>query len=215
MKTRGPIGLLPMHRGIFLFEHQVKTILSVYPHADIIYVSGFEHSKLREAIYGQYPVRLICNENYQETNTAYSISLALDAIYASIVFVIHGDILFNHTAIQCLDNKSSILSAGSACVIDENKPGIKELNGKAVSLAHDLNPRWSQVLRVQDKELTLLRNIVFNYKLSQRWFTYEVINKIISRKGSVAVCENQNAKVIEINNLKKINQAVIMSKELK
>jgi choline kinase len=205
MKSKGPKGLLPVHQGMPLLEVQVRTILKVYPHADIVIVGGFEHHKIRESLWGNFPIRLVCNPDYEDTNVTHSVSIGMDACVPGPVLIIHGDLVFNITTIQGLAGEaSSLLVVGNKLAPEE--VGVANQDGVVTNLSYALNCKWGQMAYLKGKELDMLRELVFQ-KSARQWFLYETLNHIIGQGGKFLAHQPKGLKIVEIDRYNDLEKA--------
>lgn len=205
MKSKGPKGLLPIHHGMSLLEVQVRTILKVYPHADIIVVGGFEYHKLREALWGAFPIRLVCNPDYENTNVSHSVSIGLDACLPGPVLIVHGDLVFNTTAIQGLaGEESALLVVGNK--LDPEEVGVAHQDGVVTNLSYALNSKWGQMAYLHGAELKMMYDMIFG-KSARQWFLYEALNNIINKGGRFLAHQPNGLKIVEIDKYTDINKA--------
>ena len=94
MKSYGPKCLINIG-GITILERQIKILLKLYPGSDIIVIAGFESDKIRKKIKTKYPVRIVNNHKYEDTNVLYSLSLGLQASINRNFLIVYGDLVFN------------------------------------------------------------------------------------------------------------------------
>lgn len=197
MKSRGPKALLPINHGMSILEMQIRTLNRVYPNAEILVVVGFEHHKIRKHVWNQFPVRIIRNSKYQETNVTYSVSLALDAALPGSIMIIHGDLVFDKAAISGLAGKCSSLLIDNDNLEDE-EVGILQRDGVVYNLAYGLSQKWVQMAYLTGRELNLFRNTCFNYEMSNQWFLHETINYVID-KGGKFIAYEPKMKLVEVD----------------
>ena len=207
MKSRGPKALLSVVHGMSVLEIQIRNIQTVYPTADIIVVSGFECNKIRNMLWETFEARIVCNPNYNTTNVTYGISLGLDVALPGNVIVIHGDLVFNTSAIEELAGKESSLLVDTNDQFDKEEVGIGTRDNYVTGLYHGLDKKWAQMAFFTGKELRMLRAASFNHDLSSQWFLYEVINHIIQKKGRFIAIENKYGSVIEIDKIEDLKKA--------
>jgi len=206
MKSKGPKALLSVHNGMSILECQLRTILKVYPSADIVVVGGFEHQKIRQALWGKFPMRLVCNPNYEDTNTVHSIAIGLDATLPGPVMVIHGDLVFNTHTIQGLEGKASSLLVDQFGQLGKEEVGIGQQDGLVTSLSYALSTKWGQMAYLQGKELELFRNMVFSPK-NANLFLYEILNKIMNKHGKFVAHMPKDSKLIDVDHIDDLQKA--------
>jgi len=209
MKSKGPKGLLPIHHGMSILEVQVRTILKVYPNADIIIVGGFECDKIRDTLWGHFPVRVVYNPNYETTNVTHSVSIGLSAMLPGPLLILHGDLVFNEQTIQGLAGKhSSLLVAGNQ--LESTEVGIGQQDDIVTTLSYALSSKWGQMAYLQDKELDLFLKVAWNYRISSQWFLYEALNHVIDKGGRFLAHQPANAKLVEIDRYSDLMKAKLI-----
>jgi len=159
-------------------------------------VVGFQEEKVRKKNPDQN-VRFIYNPIYENTNVAYSIGLALRSTLNKRVLIVYGDLLFNKYAI------SAITTDCSRVIIDEENFKREEvglsIDGKnIIHFAYDLPIKWGQIIYLVEKELDILRNIIYNEQYV-KWFGYEVFNQVLNKGGKFKICQPTKIKILEID----------------
>ena len=79
MKSYGPKCLLPANQKESILEKTIRNIKREYPNSDIIVVAGFESEKIIRKM--PHFVRVVENQNYQETNVVESIRIGILIIF--------------------------------------------------------------------------------------------------------------------------------------
>ncbi len=206
MKSRGPKGLFEVYRGMSVLELQIRTILKVYPNADIIIVGGFQCDKIRKELWGIFPVRIVCNNDYETTNVMHSIRIGMSAMLTGSLLIIHGDLVFNEQTITGLvDKTSALLIAGTK--LDKSKVGIGHQDGLVTNLSHALSCKWGQMAYMCGKELEMFTALTWNSKKSSQLFLYEALNYIIEHHGTFLAHYPKDAKIVEIDNYSDLTKA--------
>lgn len=209
MKSKGPKGLLPVHHGMSILELQVRNVLKVYPHADIIIVGGFECHKIRETLWGNFPVRIVCNPNYETTNVTHSVATGINAMLPGPLLLLHGDLVFNQAAIQGLAGEySSMLVVGNQLAATE--VGIGQQDGVITTLSYALTSKWGQMVYMCGEELTVFLETAWNYRLSGQWFLYETLNHVIGKGGKFLAHQPADAKVVEVDRYSDLTKAKLV-----
>ena len=203
MIAKGSRSLMLLNKTTCVLQHQINTIMSVYPNADIVAVTGFEHEKVRQHMYGQ-KVRFVQNYQYEHRGMAHGLSLGLDACTVSPVLVMHGDIVFNKYALVGIDNASCVLLAPKN--ISRNKIGVTIQDGVATHFSYTMPEKWGQIAFVQEKELELLRSVVFDDG-SGHLLLYEVLNKVIDNGGILKCHTSDKMEIVEIDKNKDLQYA--------
>lgn len=209
MKSKGVKALLPLGRTTLL-EHQIQTLHKMYGKAEITIVTGFQAPKIRAVCRGTHPVRLIYNPMYTNYNVMYSIALALENICAKQVLILHGDILFNTSAITDM-----AMGASKIYVMPENYKNVNEDVGVVVqdncitNMSYGLPRVWGQMAFFSGKELQLFEKVAFNHETSYNWFFYEGINQVINAGGTFAAHCPAHGQLLEVNTLQDLRTILI------
>lgn len=198
MKSKGPKGLLPVNHGMSILELQIRQILKIYPYADIVIVGGFQCDKIRNALWGDFPIRIVCNHLYESTSITQSIAMGLDATLPGPLLIMYGDLVFNNRAIKNLaGNKSAMLVANKQ--LDDDKMGICHQDGLVTTLSYALPIKWGQMVYLQRQELKLFIDIMWNNRLASQLLLHEVLNNVMENGGVFLAHEPRGMKIIEIN----------------
>lgn len=206
MKSRGPKGLLPLCHGMSILEKQIRTLVKVYPHADIVVVGGFEYPRMRDELWGTFPIRLVYNHDYETTNVVSSVCVGLDACLPGPLLILHGDLVFNAAAVQGLaGEQSALLVAGKQ--LEPSEVGIGRQDGVVTTLSYALSDKWGQMAYLNNKELDLFQEIVHGNRMSNQWFLYEALNHVMEKGGKFLAFEPHGIKITEVDRYKDIQKA--------
>ncbi len=198
MKSRGPKGLLPIQHGMSILEVQIRTILKTYSHADIVVIGGFEYQKMCNALWGKFPVRMVCNPDYETTNVIHSVKIGINAMLPGPLLIVHGDLVFNTSAISGLAGKeSSLLVAGDQ--LESEEVGIGYQDGFVTTLSYALPSKWGQMAYLRDNELDLFIKSIKSCRLSNQWFLYEALNQVMKEGGRFVAHQPTNSRIVEID----------------
>lgn len=209
MKTSGPIPIFSINNQTLL-EKQVNTVNKVYPNSDIYVVIGYMDFRIRNKLWGNLPnnVRFVNNPIYNETNSVYSLKLALDNMLPGNVLVIHGDLVFNITCIKDIANKKSSLLVDDNGKFKKDKVGVNIDDGNIIHIGYNIKEyKWGQISFFKNKELRLLKKIVFNDDINKSITLFEAIKIIINNNGQFTSFCPKNKRIIEINNTKDLEKA--------
>jgi choline kinase len=115
-----PKCLLPLNKDAII-DHQIRC-LARFAVDHVFVVAGYKHVLLEEHIANVetgLPISIVYNELFEQTDNAFSLSLALDHIDASTdtVIVLDGDILFELALLKGLIESPY----DNACIIDNSK----------------------------------------------------------------------------------------------
>lgn len=188
MMTRGPSSLLD-YDGRTVIDHQIKTIKSLDRDADICYVLGFNYEKIVSHILSNnYDIRVVINQSYKTNSQVDSLRFGINATKSNDCYIIHGDVIFNKTAIP-QKNKSYT----SFCNGDKRKVGICYQDNKLINLSYGISPCWSQIVHLTKPDFDLAKNKINSFK--KNMLTFEFINSL-SKEISISILED--AKAVEI-----------------
>lgn len=176
-----------------LLENQIKTILSIYPSAEIVVVTGYQIKKL---VRQREKYRLVENIRFQETNEIEDIRLALNNVLNRNILIISGDVYFNKYAIKNLNDSCLIFDTKNQ--IKSYDVGITTMGGEATTLAFDLHKTWCHITFFTDKEFDLLYNFCQKFE-NNRMFLFEAINQLIEKGAIFKVREPNNMLVFKID----------------
>lgn len=204
MKSYGPKSLIKVG-GSTLINNQIGIIRSELHCDDIILVCGFKAVKLMD----ETPENIIKIENefYETTNVTRSIGLGLRASRsADTVVVIYGDLVFNPEALQYLNLRNSSIIVDNlwmapgevGCIIDENN--------MLTNMMYDLPDKWAQIAVFKNLELKLLKELCWDKKNYTK-FGFEIINRIIEKRGAFECVQRDDIRVIDLDTSKDIQRA--------
>jgi choline kinase len=181
-------------------------VLSLYPNAEIVVVGGFEYGKLQSELWGNFPVRLVCNPTYEKTNVTQSISVGWDACLPGPLLIMHGDLVFNKSALQNLIQPySTMLVAGDQ--LESTEVGIGHQDGIVTTLSYALQDKWGQMVYMRPPELELFQTIIRNQRMSSQWFLYETLNRVINNGGQFQVYKPNDLKIVDVDRSKDLEKA--------
>lgn len=203
MKSYGPKSLLEINNGVTILDSQLRSIWIAFPNADVIVITGFQYEKFIP-FKKMYPVRLVNNPLYDETNMVYSISLGLQTIIGDRILIIQEGIVFNHHTIHNIDNDLSQIVVDVNEEMPDDSVGLVHNNNKVTNLSFGLDVKWSQIVYLTGYELQLLDTIAYDAMSSRHLFLYEAINRIINRNGKFITRSNPLQTVKEIDTAKDI-----------
>lgn len=184
-----------------LLQKQVKTILSVFPHADIIVVCGED----AESIYRKNKiknVRYVENQIYNNSGQCKSLFLGMIASKSDNIVVISGDIYFSAADIALINKKQSSLFVKKDKIDNDTKIGVVIDDNKVSTISYNLPNRWNEITVFTGYELEELKELL-NNKIKHNWFVYETINFILNKRGEFYT---KFSNIIEINTNKDIER---------
>tara|TARA_R110000824_G_scaffold9415_4_gene42160 strand:+ start:49274 stop:50038 length:765 start_codon:yes stop_codon:yes gene_type:complete len=206
MKSYGAKGLISIN-GQTLLERQIKTIWKVYPKAEITIVAGFQSELVSERIRKKYPVRIIVNTDYEDSNVARSIFLGLQSCTNKHALLIYGDLVFNSTTIRSLIGDGSKVVVDSKNKIKDEEVGVLFDKEEVTHFSYAIDTKWCQIAYLATKEMNLFEDISSSVDRA-RWFGYEIMNEIIDRGGSFDPIEPSGMKIAEIDSPRDLKGAL-------
>lgn len=192
MKLHGICCNYKSYDGVFLLDHQVKTIRSVYPNADIVVVTGYETDKIAKRRNG---FRIVENQLYGDTNEVEDVRLGLNNVIYDNVLVINGDVWFNSAAITTPIFSSVVFD--SLNQLKNYDVGLTIFEEKATILAFNLNRVWANLTLFCSNELRLLQSLCT--RINGRKFLFEIINDIIDKGGVFKAIQPPGMKIMKID----------------
>lgn len=208
MKTSGPKAAIKISENETVIERQINIFKRHFPEFKIVVVSGAAPDKMKKIVGERAEV--VVNKEFETTNTAFSISIALEKHKCDNLIFSCGDLVFNDNLINQLDLNFSSL------ILDNNKEyrtkevgcAIYNDNFKIDHVNYGINPKWAQIAFMKKEEVLLLKTILKSER-TKRWFAFELINKIIDMGGSFYVNEPRGGAVVEIDS----HQDIVRAKE--
>jgi GTP:adenosylcobinamide-phosphate guanylyltransferase len=185
MKSYGPKALIQLRDGETVISRQIRLIKQTYPNVDIVVVVGFEADKVCKEL--PKDVITVYNENYEETNVAYSINLGLTKVQNPASLIVYGDLVFKKQ-------------------IGEEEVGVTIVDNYITRFSYGLPIKWAQIAYLIGRELELF-NKHASVKNKEKFFGFEILNKILDSDGKLKAIETVNMKIAEIDTSKDINNA--------
>lgn len=205
MKTSKCIA--EVRENITVLDRNIQNIRSAYKNSDIIVVAGYEIERYRKTLKDKR-VRVVYNENYNNTNVAYSVALGLDASISNQCVIIMGDLYYNVESIENIDinnNSKLLLSNGT---IDEYEVGmIIDENNRITSMNYSSENKWGQIAYLSKRELDIIKNMCYNEQFSKSFF-YELINESIKAGARYELFKVKNSFTYDIDTLEKLYKVI-------
>lgn len=202
MKSFGPKSLIGIKPNLNILQNQLNIINKIFPTSNIILVCGFEAKTLMD----NSPSNIIKieNEKYETTNVVRSIGMGLRAS-SKEVLIIYGDLVFNETCLKVMNyNKSSILVGND--IMNESEVGcIFNKTNYIENMMYDLPCKWGQMIFLKDRELSIFKEICWNPN-NYNMFGFEAINLAINNGANFFACQNNKAKVIDVDSSKDLTR---------
>lgn len=204
-RSHGPKSTFLLPNTEALINYQIDTIKKILPIANIIVVCGYQSEKVFRLLEKYSDLSILENENFDDTSSVRSMSIALRACPKDRYLFINGDLVFSPETLSIInENKSAIIYEHGA---NQNKEEIGiTYHSEIEHLAYGLSPQWWPIIYINGKEdVAIFRKIVCN-KLNHRRLDFEIINDAINKGLSFkAVCPH-NMLVTEIDYYKDIEK---------
>lgn len=190
-KSKGCPALIH-HNKQTIIEHQINSIKKILPDSTINYVSGFENEKLKIFIEKNNladSINIIRNKNYETSNEAYSLSLALNSINKnSSLLVLSGYYIPLSTSFNSVNFSRSML------FIDNKKTRLGCIinNDVIENIFFDLENYISEIYFIRNKDIKNIKHLLSSNKYNNA-FLFELINNIIDT-GSIFYPHNLSKK---------------------
>jgi choline kinase len=205
MKSYGPKPLIELSNRQTILSRQLKILDKYYPDAEVIIVVGFEC----EQIIRQLPryVKVVENENYEETNVARSIGMGLRAANSNNnALIVYGDLVFNGNAIKTVVGGESVVVVDNSKRMSDEEVGVATVDGRVTHFNYGLSTKWAQIVFLTGKELEIFRNIS-TAEHARKWYGFEVLNGVMAGGGKLRTTEPRRMKVVEIDSSRDIEAA--------
>lgn len=201
IKSYEPRSLLKTKDGLLL-DHQIKTLNNFFDRPEIITVVGCHANRIIRKFRGR--TRIVENQIYFNTNASESMRLAFNNCDTDNFMFIHGDLLFNKSAIDVDYNKSFVIIESGQQFKDQ-EVGVTKINNNLSIMSYGLKEKWAQIAYCTGKEYSILKSIFQKFEeQDKKQLSFEIINKIIAMGGSFACYEPKGMKILEIDRIKDI-----------
>lgn len=204
MKSYGSRSLIKI-RDLPLIQYQIKIIQSVYPQADIIVVTGFESAKLCRLI--PKGIRVVENLMYEETGSAQSVLLGIQASITENVLVVYGDLVFNEQALKVgnsKDRSSVLIDTKEQFGYDEVGATVNKTN--VINFSYGLKEKWGKVAFLNQKTISHIREFLSD-DTKRKTYLFEALNFAIENNDKIYAVKPTRVKVAEIDSSKDIKFA--------
>jgi len=202
MKSYEPRCLIKIGEKTII-DNQINIISKLFG-KDISVVGGYKYNRIQKK-FDKQKISVIENKDFLNNSPAYGIKIALKFSSKSVL-VIHGDLLFNYDTLN-LDKSKSFLVIDNKHKMSDKEVGVVCDNGIATNLSYGLKQKWCQIAYFTGLELEILKEITL-YNVD-RFFTFEIINKIINMGGIFHCYEPENMRIVEIDSVKDLKNEEI------
>lgn len=197
MKSGGPISLVKTPDNKNLIDDQISKIRYIYRNPKIFVVTGYQHSKVINKFKNEN-VEIIYNENFEDTNSADSLSLCLQNNPNQNLLMIHGDMYFNIDTLRYISNihytENSAIIYDDRSMMKSSKPGILRNNFRLEHMTYFHKEKWASICFFNNYEYKILKTVDTNKK-----YTFEIINQINEDSNSLFYCHNpRSMNIIEV-----------------
>lgn len=200
-KSQGSVCLIDVNNSLLL-DYQIDTIRKIFEKCEIIPVVGFESSKIVKRLHNR--VRFVENQKYEETNSAESLRLGLNATTNENILIIHGNMIFDPSLFEEHSFfKPFVLYRKEE---DSGKVGLVENDQNLESMNYGLEKRWLNILFSSGSLTTTLRKELNKESRGNRMM-HEIIN--LSLKKHEIASYPSDKPIVEINNYRKQRNEVI------
>ncbi len=192
MQIKGVRSLLAIDSGLII-DHQIKTILEHDNKADITFVTGVGHDKIVKHILDKkYDIRIVYNHEYRTNSQTDSLRLAINAIRASPVYIIHGDIIFTKDSLKVRKSKSTLMIDKE--ISEEKSVGVSHSDGIALNLSYGLKEKWAQIAYIASADFDECKRCINSFKNNR--LTFEFLNLL--GKSTVFYVQSKDVKTAEV-----------------
>jgi bifunctional N-acetylglucosamine-1-phosphate-uridyltransferase/glucosamine-1-phosphate-acetyltransferase GlmU-like protein len=203
MKSYGARCLITLPNNMTVLERQIQIVKKAFTNVEIILICGVDAIKVMNSIAD--PIIKIENENYETTSSVRSLAIGLRAATSNKAIIIFGDLVFNEETLLNLDHSTSGLLLDNSGIMNKNTAGcIINTDNMIENMSYDLENKWVQIGLFVNKELALLKQIVWG-KNKDKLLMFEVINDVINRGGQLKMLKPANMKIIDIDSAKDLH----------
>ncbi len=206
-----PKALIDLEDGTCILERQLNIINELFPSGQVFITIGFKADKIRKAFFNfetTSRIKFIENKEYEETNVAHSIGLALRQVSNdSNTLIIYGDLVFSKSSIKNIpfsSGTSVLLDNSEEKLFKKDEVGINSINSKVVSLNYGVPSKWSHIMYIDKKDKQEFQKEFCDEK-NRRVFGFEVLNNLIDNGHEIKNIASN--KVVEIDSYKDLIRA--------
>lgn len=212
LKSFGPRSLLKVN-GETLIHRQLRIISRVFPEIKPVVVCGhFEH-RMHRTFPAHSGVTIVSNPDFETTNVAISIALAMEAVPSRRSLVIYGDLFFKKSAIQPLVDcrESAIIYDTSPA--DKSKIGVNVVDGEASHFSYGMPAKWPGIVFLEGREKELFHSFASEPHRSQ-FYGHEILNLILAEDETRFKAFESPSSIFDVDNPKDLRHLqTLYSKE--
>lgn len=204
--------LFKLRKNTTILDRQINLLTSGFDSKIINIVTGFYHDKLSKIINSR--INIIENINYEISNDAYAIKLALEKTHCKNAIIIYGDLLFEQELVSNLKHlmnkevyqylyQSSVLFSS----VDFNgKNYIQHFPGLPVverlTLDEDRH-KWAQILFLNEIGITKFKE---HTQYLDKRFTWEIINNMIEKDKVAFMHYSIPSRIMDVDSTKELKK---------
>lgn len=206
MRSFGPKALIKVD-GEPLVLRQIRLLRQCYPGSRVVVVAGFEADRVRRALARAANCEVVVNDDYEETNVAHSLGLALSRLEQDRpALVVYGDLVFERRSLAGMD------PSRSAAAVDDDpegrrgaEVGVNVVDGMVEHFAYGIRPKWAHVvlLAPPEKKLFLL---AARSGFRRRHLGSEILNEVLDAGGAFRAFRVRGL-LVEVDSSKDISRA--------
>ena len=199
MKTSGPKAAVKIFENETVIERQIRLFKKFFPSYKIVVIIGSTKEKLEKIIGNK--AEIVFNEDFETTNTAWSIQKAIEKQEIDNLILCCGDLVFNESMISGMINNFSCVVLDKNHIDRNSKVGCNITELKLNHINYGLSPKWSQIAYLKKNEIKILQKIMQKQTI-KKWFFFEIFILvffslgILLYNGGTATTVRTGAKVV-------------------
>lgn len=207
MRSYGPKCLLKDKYGLTLLEHHAQIYTSLFPNCEIICVVGFEADKVIKNKPDN--VRIVENENFEETNEVADLRLGLNNAMSSNYLIVFGDMYYSPVLINNMKLKDSQLLYTLEDKLLDDDVGITVVDNEATIMSYGhTSKKWARIAYFAEKDGKNLKTYVNNRENSKK-FTFEAINVLLAKKPILAKPIDTEQPIFHIDSMQEYKRILL------
>jgi len=172
--------------GETILDSQIRTLRKIFPVCEIIAITGYDGDRILD-----YPIKVVENERFEETNAVRDICLALRVASYQNLLILNNNIYFNEAAVDIFSHESRVLVKSG-----KNRTDVGcVVQGNVLNFVYGMDPRWEEITFISYKDMPIFRDFCANRR-NEKMFLHEALNKLVNRIQILPI-EPQNAEVIK------------------
>lgn len=179
MKSKGCAALISLNKKHNILQHQYNVLKSSFENINITYIYGFDSKKFIDFCKdSDLTIDMIYNQDYNNYNEAFSLSLAKNILEQDETLIIDGYVQFNKNIFRKFDRK-----IGSQVFIgtkdkEENSVGCIIHDNYIENFSFDLDNNIEQIYYLNKDSSLKLKQVLDNTKYNN-CFIFELLNILI------------------------------------